>query len=430
MKNRHWVLVLLFFLSMITYIDRVCISVAGPRMQSELGLSSSMWGWVVGAFTISYALFEIPTGAMGDRIGSRRTLARIVLWWSIFTSLTGTVSNFFVLCAVRFLFGVGEAGAYPNASSTISRWFPKTQRARATSVVWGASRLGGFLSPFLVIPIQQAYGWRMSFYVFGVVGVLWVAIWYFWFRDTPQEKPGTSREELDEMAAEGVASRAPHSLPWSQVLKNKNYLTILLMYHTYCWGSYFYLSWLHTYLVKGRGMSENEMKNFSSLPFLIGLCGNLLGGFLSDHLSQRYGLRLGRRVVGSAGLALSAACMLSASLTPDRFITVGLLALGYGAMDCMLPVSWAVCLDVGKKYAGAVSGSMNMAGQIGSFLSSLVFGYLVEYTGSYDLPLQIFSVFLIVSAYLFTRIDPTEELPASTAEELVLPAGSAPAAAR
>ncbi len=429
MKNRHWVLVLLFFLSMITYIDRVCISVAGPRMQADLGLSSSMWGWVVGAFTLSYALFEIPTGAMGDKIGSRRTLARIVLWWSMFTSLTGTVSNFFVLCVVRFLFGMGEAGAYPNASSTISRWFPKSQRARATSVVWGASRLGGFLSPFLVIPIQQAYGWRMSFYVFGAIGVVWVAVWYFWFRDSPKEKEGTSEEEIAEMAAEGTGEKVPHSLPWGMVLKNKNYLTILLMYHTYCWGSYFYLSWLHTYLMKGRGMSENEMKTFSSLPFLVGLCGNLLGGFVSDHLSEKHGLRVGRRVVGSVGLAVSAVCMLSASLTPDRFVTVGLLALGYGAMDCMLPVSWAVCLDVGKKYAGAVSGSMNMAGQLGSFLSSLAFGYLVDYTKSYDLPLQIFSVFLLVSAYLFTRIDPTEELPSAPAVRDELPAGAAPAGA-
>src|SRR5436190_22523851 len=151
MKNRHWVLVLLFFLSVITYIDRVCISVAGPVMQQELGLSATNWGWVVGAFTISYALFEIPTGAMGDRYGSRSTLSRIVLWWIFFTAATGAVSNFFVLLTTRFLFGIGEAGAYPNASSTISRWFPKAQRARASSVVWGASRLGGAISPFLVI---------------------------------------------------------------------------------------------------------------------------------------------------------------------------------------------------------------------------------------------------------------------------------------
>jgi MFS transporter, ACS family, glucarate transporter len=430
MKNRNWVLVLLFFLSMITYIDRVCISVAGPVMQKELDLSPTMWGWVVGAFTISYALFEIPTGAMGDRYGSRITLSRIVLWWSAFTAATGAVSNFFVLLATRFLFGIGEAGAYPNASSTISRWFPKAQRATASSVVWGASRLGGAISPFLVIPIQNAYGWRMSFYIFGALGIVWVAIWYFWFRDTPAQKEGTSKEEIQEMAAEMDSADSAHNkLPWSIALRTRNYWMILLMYHTYCWGSYFYLSWLHTFLVKGRGMSQDQMKSLSALPFLVGFCGNLLGGFLSDHLSRRFGLKIGRRTVGAAGLALSGVCMLTTAYTADPVNSVILLALGYGAMDCMLPVSWAVCLDVGKRYAGALSGSMNMAGQLGSFGSSIAFGYLVDYFHSYDLPLKLFSIMLFISAFLFTRIDPTQELPRAVDPNAPPPVGAVPVAA-
>lgn len=431
MLNRHWVLVLLFFLSVITYVDRVCISVAGPVMQQELGLTPTMWGWVVGAFTISYALFEIPTGAMGDRVGSRVTLTRIVLWWSAFTALTGAVSNFFVLLGTRFLFGVGEAGAYPNASSTISRWFPKAQRARASSVVWGASRLGGALSPFLVIPIMSAYGWRASFYIFGTLGVVWVAVWYTWFRDTPAQKAGTTQAEIDEIAADQSGSDAGHhKLPWAKALQNRNYWMILLMYHTYCWGSYFYLSWLHTFLVKGRGMSQEQMKSLSALPFLVGFCGNLLGGYLSDMLSRRYGLKIGRRTVGATGLALSGVCMLTTAYTPDPVMAVVLLALGYGAMDCMLPVSWAVCLDVGKRYAGAVSGSMNMAGQLGSFGSSVLFGYLVDAYQSYDLPLKLFSIMLFVSAALFTQIDPTQELPTSEEKPQGLPAGAVTAAAQ
>ncbi len=412
MKNRHWVLVLLFFLSVITYVDRVCISVAGPTMQQELGLTPTMWGWVVGAFTISYALFEIPTGAMGDRYGSRITLSRIVLWWSAFTALTGAVSNFFVLLATRFLFGIGEAGAYPNASSTISRWFPKAQRASASSVVWAASRFGGAISPLLVVPIMAAYGWRASFYIFGSIGIVWVAVWYLWFRDTPAEKAGTSPEEIAEIAAENDGdSGKHHKLPWGAALRNRNYWTILLMYHTYCWGSYFYLSWLHTFLVKGRGMSQEQMKSLSALPFIVGFFGNLCGGFLSDYLTRRFGVKIGRRTVGAAGLAISGGCMLATAYTPDPVNAVILLALGYGAMDCMLPVSWAVCLDVGKRYAGAVSGSMNMAGQLGSFGSSVLFGYLVDAFHSYDLPLKLFSVMLFVSAILFSQIDPTQELP-------------------
>ena len=411
MKNRYWVLVLLFFLSVITYIDRVCISVAGPRIQSELGLDATKWGWVVGAFTLSYALFEVPTGAMGDRLGSRLTLTRIVLWWSAFTALTGSVSSFLVLLVTRFLFGIGEAGAYPNASSTISRWFPQNQRARATSVVWAASRVGGAVSPLLVVPLQQAFGWRISFYVFGVVGVLWAAIWFLWFRDTPRAKAGTSPAEIAEVESDaGHVSGAGHRLPWSLAFKSANFWLILAMYHAYCWGSYFYLSWLHTFLVKGRGMTENEMKNYSTLPFIAGIGGNLLGGFLSDFLCRRYGLKIGRRSVGAMGLLLSGFCMFATAYTPDRFLAVGLLALGYGCMDCMLPVSWAVCMDVGKNYSGALSGSMNMAGQLGSFLSSLAFGYMVDATHSYDLPLKLFAGALLLSAFLFTRIDPTRKL--------------------
>ena len=430
MKNLHWVLVLLFFLSMITYIDRVCISVAGPVMQEELGLTPTMWGWVVGAFTISYALFEIPTGAMGDRFGSRITLSRIVLWWSAFTAATGAVSSFSVLLITRFLFGIGEAGAYPNATSTISRWFPKAQRARASSVVWCASRLGGAISPFLVIPIQNAYGWRMSFYIFGAIGVVWVAIWYFWFRDTPAQKAGTSSAEIAEMAADAnPADSGHHKLPWAVALRSSNYWMILLMYHTYCWGSYFYLSWLHTFLVKGRGMSQDQMKSLSALPFLAGFCGNLFGGFLSDYLSRRYGLKIGRRTVGAAGLALSGVCMMGTAYTADPILSITLLALGYGAMDCMLPVSWAICLDVGKRYAGALSGSMNMAGQLGSFGSSVAFGYLVDYYHSYDFPLKLFAIMLFISAWLFTRIDPTQELSSLDGKQRPLPAGAVPAAA-
>src|SRR5262245_10703903 len=199
MRYRHGVLGFLFFLSIITYVDRVCISVAGTRMQSELRLSPSDWGWVTGAFTLSYALFEIPSGALADRIGSRRVLTRIVLWWSAFTALTGRANGLFTLLITRFLFGAGEAGAYPGAASSISRWFPATQRARATSVVWMASRIGGAISPLLVVPIQAAYGWRAAFYIFGVAGVVWCAAWYLWYRDTPAQMQGVSAQEVAEI---------------------------------------------------------------------------------------------------------------------------------------------------------------------------------------------------------------------------------------
>jgi MFS family permease len=417
MRYRHRVLGLLFFLSIITYLDRVCISVAGPRMQEELNLSPEQWGWVVGLFTLSYAAFEIPSGAMADRIGPRKVLTRIVAWWSLFTTLTGTVSNFFVLLFVRFAFGAGEAGAYPSSSSVISRWFPVVERGRAHGTVWMASRLGGAISPLLVIPIQIAYGWRMSFYLFGILGIVWCAVWYWWYRDHPAEKHGVTKTELDEI---GGGARATHvGLPWKSALKSANLWKIMMMYHTYCWGSYFYLSWLHTYLQKGRGFSEQDMKIYSMLPFLAGACGNMFGGWLSDTLVRRFGLKLGRTVVGTSGLLLSSLCLLGTAVTGNKHWAVAFLTFGYFSMDCMLPVSWSICLDVGRKYAGSVTGAMNMAGQAGSFLSAVAFGYMVSYFGNYDQPLLLLAALLAVSAAIYTRIDPSEQLVPEAAAEPV-----------
>jgi sugar phosphate permease len=409
MKYRTRVLIFLFFLSIITYLDRVCISVAGPRMQEDLGLTPEQWGWVVGVFTLSYALFEIPTGAMGDRVGPRRVLTRIVIWWSAFTTLTGMVSNYWALLATRFAFGAGEAGAYPNSSSAISRWFPPAERARAHSVVWMASRVGGALSPLLVVEIQRRYGWRASFYVFGILGILWAIFWFLWYRDHPSEKKGVTPQELAEIGAPATPE-AHRGLPWGIALRKRNFWLIMAMYHTYCWGAYFYLSWLHTYLQKGRGFTEQEMKIYSTLPFVAGVLGNLTGGALSDYLVKRKGLRFGRVAVGATGLALSGIFLTATALTGSKLLAVLFLTLGYGSMDCMLPVSWALCLDIGRKYAGAVTGAMNMAGQIGSFISSVAFGKWVTMMGNYNQPLLPLAAMLFISAALYTRINPGEQL--------------------
>lgn len=408
MKQRHIVLLLLFLLSIITYVDRVCIAVAGPRMQRDLGITPDLWGWVVGVFAISYAAFEIPSGALGDRIGPRKVLARIVVWWSVFTSLTGAVSSYGWLLVARFMFGAGEAGAYPNSSSTISRWFPTAERARAHGLVWMASRLGGAISPLLVIPIQTRWGWRASFWIFGIVGFIWAWVWYWWFRNTPAEKPSVTEAELNEI---GAGPPAKHeSLPWRRVLKNRNFLALLLMYHTYCWGAYFFISWMPTFLAQGRGFSDADLRTYSWIPFCFGAVANLAGGFVSDRLVRRVGLRWGRRIVGLVGQTTAAVFMLATVLTDDKLTSVIFLGFALAGSDFMLPVAWAVCLDVGRKYAGAVSGAMNTAGQIGSFLTSVVFGYLVGAFGSYNAPLVPGAAMLMVSAALWLKIDPTEQL--------------------
>ena len=407
MKYRHRALGLLSLLSVITYLDRVCISVAGPRMQEALHLSPSAWGWVTGVFLLSYGAFEIPSGAMGDRIGPRLVLTRIVLWWSAFTSLTGAVSNYFLLLLTRFCFGMGEAGAYPNSSTVIGRWFPAHRRARALGVLWMTSQMGGAIAPLLVVPIQFRYGWRASFYVFGFLGVAWAIIWYWWFRDTPAEKAGVSKVELEEI---GDVPRGTHrGMPWGLALRSSNLWAIMAMTACYVYTVIFFQSWFHTYLVKGRGFAESDL-SLSALPYLVAAIANGVGGVASDALVRRLGLTWGRRSIGVVGLGVASLFMVATLLTGQKFLALIFLALAYGAVCFQQPTVWAVCLDIGGKHAGATSGAMNTAGQIGGFVSSVAFGYLVTSFGSYDAPLIPMAVLLFGGAMLWLKIDPAREL--------------------
>ena len=283
MRKRRIVLLFLAGLGIITFLDRLSIAVAGPRIQQDLGIPPHLWGWVLGAFVLTYGLFEIPSGAMGDRVGQRKVLTRIVLWWSVFTCLTGAARSFVNLLVTQALFGAGEAGAYPNASGVIARWFPTRERARAQGVVWGASRFGGALAPLLVVPIQAALGWRAAFFIFGLVGTVWATAWWFWFRDDCRRQPGITPQELEEIGpAHPTSTHA--AVPWKALLRSRQLWLIVAMYWCYVWGPWYYFSWFPTYLVRGVGFSVAEMGIFATLPFLLGTGGNLLGGFASDRL--------------------------------------------------------------------------------------------------------------------------------------------------
>jgi len=418
MRARYLVLGLLVLLSIITYLDRVCVSVAGPRIRTELDIGPEQWGWVLGAFVLAYGLFEIPSGALGDRTGQHKTLTRIVLWWSAFTALTGAVSSLAGLLVVRFLFGAGEAGAYPNMAGSIGRWFPATERARANGAVWAASRVGGALAPVSVVPLMVVIGWRGTFFLFGAVGLVWAAVWAVWYRDRPARYPDVTP---GESAKTGAASRPgdPAAVPWGRLIRSRRLWLIMAMYWCYVWGSVFYLTWFPEYLMKGRGLTEQEVAAPAALPFVLGAAGNLAGGFLSDRLTRRYGPGVGRRLVGSVCLALSATLLLATASTTGTVSGVVLLALGFGIMDCMLPAAWAVCLDVGEPYAGAVTGAMNTAGQAGGLACTVLFGCLVERYGDYNVPLVLIATMVLASAVLFGMIDPTGRL---------LPAGGEPVA--
>jgi MFS transporter, ACS family, glucarate transporter len=409
-KIRHKVLTLLFFLSIIVYLDRVCISVMGKRVKADLGLSNEQFGWVLGAFALSYALFEIPTGMMGDRIGPRKVLTRVVLWWSFFTALTGAANGLISLLLIRFLFGAGEAGAYPNSAIAVSKWFPKYETGRAQAFIWAAGRIGGALAPLIVVPIAIAFGWRASFYLMGLIGVVWVAIWFTWFRDDPSQMASVTSKELLEIEGNKQLRSSDHRIPWKKFFRNGNILSLMLMFHFFMYGAYFFSGWLPTYLQEGRNFSEEEMKLFATLPFALGAIGCFAGGFLSDWLSKKKGLKYGRRSVGLVSMGLSSFIVLIAALTKDNQTAAILLAVGMAFKDFTLPVAFATCIDIGKSRAGLVAGAMNFAGQLGAFFLAIAFGKIVDSTGDYNTPLYFIAVILFLSSLLWLRINPEEQL--------------------
>ena len=409
MKYRHRFLILLGVVAVITYLDRVCIAVAGPRMQHDLSLSPSDWGWVVGIFAFAYAVFEIPTGSLADRYGSRSVLTRIVLWWSVFTSLTGLASNFWVLLGIRFLFGAGEAGALPNFSRSIANWFPVARRARALGIVIMMTQLGGALSPLLVIPIQQRYGWRVSFYLFGVLGALWAMAWFRWYRDNPADLDGISREELAELAPPAPSEH--RSLSWSLALHSANFWFYMLQGFCYYYAAYFFLSWLQTYLVKSRDFAEKQLL-LSALPFIFAAAGKFLGGFSSDSFVRKLGLRKGRSLAGALGATIGAVGMAVAILVRNPYVSLGFLSLAYGGIGFIQPTAFAVSIDIAPRHTGSVAGAMNTACQAGGFISSIAFGYLVKLTGSYTIPMTTMVIAFAISALAWLQIDATQPLTA------------------
>ncbi len=406
MKKRYQVVLIFVIFAIITYLDRNSMSSLSKGIAAELGLSKTQLGFIFSAFSLAYGLFEIPTGMMVDKIGPKKTLFRIVVWWSVFTLLTGLASGFYFLLIVRFLFGAGEAGAFPTVSAAISRWFPVSQRASIQSVVWMGSRMGGALAPIVSIYLAGEYGWRTVFYIFGSIGLVWAAVWWFWFRDEPRDMPGIDPEEVAYIESTRSIKSTSHTLlPWKTVLKNGNLWALMGMYHFLLYGAYFYMSWMPEYLEKGRGIAKEDLGWMTSLPFVVGMLGCLAGGFASDYLAKTKGLKFGRRYVGMFGLVMAGICMLLGSFIVDMHIAIIFLALGLAFKDFTLPVSWAVATDIGGKNTGAISGSMGMAGQLGSAIMASAFGYILQETGSYELPVRIIGCLVILGGLLWLRID-------------------------
>lgn len=417
-RARHTVLLLIFLLAVITYLDRLCISAAMPTIAKEFDLSLEQKGWVFSAFTIAYAAFEIPAGWLGDRYGARLALTRVVAWWSAFTALTGAVVGYRSLLAIRFLFGAGEAGAFPNIAKAVSRWFPPSEQGRALSTSFVGLSVGSAMTAPIVLTLLEYQSWRWTFVEFGVVGALWCVAWNRWFRDLPENHASVNQAELQLIRA-GVPTQAAehsHRIPWRTLFKSKNLIFICLMYFAYAYGLYFYITWLPTYLIEARGFSLNSTKWLAALPWVISALANAFGGWLTDRIARTGNLKLARCGLGASGYILSALVLIAVAQVESNLTAALLLALAFGLQTITVSAAWSVCLDIGRKYAGTVTGTMNFIGNIGGAVAPLVFGYAVKTFGSWALPFYIMAGVFILGAPMWLLIDPrrsvVEENPA------------------
>lgn len=430
----------------IAYLDRICISTAAPAIRADLGLSDAQMGYVFSAFTLAYALFEVPAGWLADRFGARAMLTRIVVWWSAMTAATGAATGFASLVAVRGLFGMGEAGVLPSMTRAYAHWLPFRERGRAFGLTIMAAALGGAATQPLVVALLERVSWRHAFPVFGSAGLVWAAVWLWWFRDDPREHAGVnaaelavigsgSGSELESAAGFGYESgsgsgsavgpeseprtgarcesggEAAHTgVPWAAMLRSPGLRALCAMYFGAIYGWYFYLTWLPTYLLRARGFDLHAVGWLAALPLLAIAAGSLGGGAVSDLLARRFGARAGLRAPGLVGLPLAALAVLGAIATSDPRTAAYLLACAAGLAALGVAPAWAVCLSIGGRHAGVVSGAMNTFGNLGGMLSPVVVGGSLTAWGSWEAPLYSVAALYLAAAACWLGIDPAAPL--------------------
>jgi len=406
---RHKVLAMTVALGAVTYLDRVSISVARPYIARDLNLSPTQMGYVFSAFYLAYALFEIPTGWWGDRIGTRRVLTRIVCWWSVFTVLTGVAFNYASLVAIRFLFGAGEAGAFPNVTRTYARWFPRQERGTAQGLFFMGAHLTGGLTPLLVTALLVYLEWRSLFVLFGSIGFVWSLAWYRWFRDSPAEHPGVgaAERELIERGLGADAGPALEATEWKRLLANRTVVCLCLMYFTQAFGGTFYVTWLPTYLAS-RGLTGMTAGVLAGLPLILSAAADLLGGVATDRTARRFGLRLGRITIGGGALAAAGLFTIAGTFVASPVAAAVLIALGGASSNFLLGAAWGTCLDIGGRRSGAVSAAMNTSGQVGAILSPILVAAVVRRFSNWSAPLYLAGVLFLLGALCWSWVDPTK----------------------
>lgn len=399
-KVRYGVLAFLGAMTFVLYLDRVCMGQVAPAMQKELDISDTRMGLIFAAFTLSYALFEVPTGRWGDRYGSRGVLTRIVIWWSAFTALTGAATGFWMLALTRFLFGAGEAGALPNSARVVRNWFPESGRGRAQGVVTTFMMIGGAASPIVSQKLIDLFGWRWAFVAFGFLGVAWAGAFYAWFRDTPSEHPLSNEAERqlieggkparqatltdgetlapDLVAETGAEEHGP--IPWGLVRRNANVWLLGLAMMTMSAIYYMLFSWYPKYLQSARGVSPDQSGNLSSMVLGAGAFGCLFGGWLTDWLVRVTGHgRWGRTLPSMVGAAMAGSGLLASVRTDSTLSASIFIAMACCGVQLQVPSWWACATQISGRHLGALFGLMNMIGAVGAISSQLFLGRFADW---------------------------------------------------
>jgi ACS family glucarate transporter-like MFS transporter len=373
-----------FLLSLLLYIDRACISAAKIPISESLGFSDTQMGWVLSAFALGYALFQTPSGMLADRLGPRKILTTIVVLWSAFTALTGAVWNFISMLVVRFLFGASEAGAFPGMSRAVFSWFPLKERGLVTGINFSGSRLGAAFALPVVAWLIHATGWRATFAILGVVGFLWAIFWYFWFRNTPEEHKGISDKEKNYIVQnrQQVDQTEKATIGMGTMLKSRNMWLAMLQYFASNFTFFFTLTWLFPHLQSKFGLDIIEAGFYASAPLIGGALGNWFSGWLVDMIYKKGNWKLSRRIPAMLGFLLVVIGLLGSLEMETVNGAIIFLTLAIFGADMTLSPSWSFCVDIGRRNSGAVSGTMNMAGNLGSFITALAFPYLQAWTGS------------------------------------------------
>lgn len=413
-RIRYRVLALTVVAYMITYVDRVCISNAVPSIQKEFGFSIVTMGWILSSFQWGYALFQIPSGWIGDKFGPRRALAAIVTLWSIFTCSIALAWNAISMAVIQFLFGTCESGAFPIATSSLSRWILPEERGLAQGLTHAGSRLGGAITPFLVVIIIAHWGWRAAFVSCACLGIVWSVGWFWYYRDHPSEHHSVNAGELELIQtalARNGRKRSRH-IPWRQILHSPQMWILSAMYFCYAYILGVYLVWFPTYLHASRGFDLRHMGMYSSLVLLAGVFGDIAGGAISDFWAKHTGdLKTARRAIGTGGFLLSALCMVPACLTSNPYLCLAFSCGAIFGLELTVGVSWAITLDIGDHFAGSVSSVMNTCGNMGGATASALSAYLVRSIG-WNAPFLLMAGLSVTGAVLYLRINAARRLDA------------------